>query len=278
MRPMQELLDAHPLPDAATGGKDDKGSVVVIGGPPVCPGAVILTATAALRIGAGRVRAAVDPAAAVAVAVAVPELAVFGWNQKASPPPELMPCLKTADVVVMGPGHTQLDDPVVRSTAERTRATLVLDAGALGSAVPVARSSRVVIAPNPTEAALLVPLDDPTDDRRDEEQLARELTAKLGQPVAVRGARTVIASDTDAWVFDDTPPGLGTPGSGDVFVGVLAGLLAGGCPPLPALAWAVQLHADAGRRLSETTPVGYLASEIAAELPYVRATSAGSPS
>ena len=62
-------------------------------------------------------------------------------------------------------------------------------------------------------------------------------------------------------------PGLGTPGSGDVFIGALAGLLASGMAPVGALGWAVRLHAAAGALLANATPVGYLASDIAARLP-----------
>lgn len=268
MNSLEELLHRHPLPNAAEGSKDDKGHVLIVGGPPACPGAVVLSATAALRMGAGRVQVSVDPAVAAQVGVAVPELAVYAWNQKASPPPELLPRLRGADAVLIGPGHQILDDIVVRSTAERvSTGTVILDAGALPCTFPVARSARVVIAPNPTEAAQLLDRDG------DEELLACALAEKLDAPVAVRGSRTVIANDADVFSFDNAAPGLGAPGSGDVFMGVLAALVASGCAPVAALGWAVHLHASAGRRLAEHTPVGYLASEIVRELPHVRATA-----
>lgn len=267
MTPLEELLAESPLPAAEAGSKDDKGAVFVVGGPPTCPGAVMLTATAALRSGAGRVQVAVDPAVAAAVAVAVPELAVFEWNQKSSPPPEVVGRVRVAHALVIGPGHTQLDEIVVRSTAERATGAVILDAGALQPAFAVARSAAVLIAPNPTEAAQLLDLDG------DEEKLARTLAERLGRPVAVRGSVTAIADPQrdDAWSFDAAPPGLGTPGSGDVFVGVLAALVAGGCDHTAALGWATLLHAEAGRVLSAATPVGYLAREIVDQLPHVRA-------
>jgi predicted transcriptional regulator len=46
-------------------------------------------------------------------------------------------------------------------------------------------------------------------------------------------------------------------------------------PALGALAWAVELHARAAVRLARSTPVGYLAHEIADELPH--ALAAGDP-
>jgi ADP-dependent NAD(P)H-hydrate dehydratase len=45
-------------------------------------------------------------------------------------------------------------------------------------------------------------------------------------------------------------------------------LLARGADPLTALLWAVWLHGEAGRRLSEKVgPIGFLASEIPGEVP-----------
>jgi hydroxyethylthiazole kinase-like uncharacterized protein yjeF len=269
MTPLEELLARHPLPDAAEGSKDDKGHVLIIGGPPSCPGAVTLAAGAALRMGAGRVQVSVDPSVAAAVGVAVPEVAVFAWNQKASPPAELLPRLRVANVVAIGPGHQVLDEIVVRSTAERVaHGIVILDAGALPATFAVARGCRVLLAPNPTEAAQLLDRDG------DEELLARALAEKLDCPVAVRGAATVIADGDECFTFDAAPPGLGTPGSGDVFVGILAALAAGGSPPVAALGWAVHLHAAAGRRLAAATPVGYLASDLVREIPF--ALNAGS--
>lgn len=264
---LHELLARYPLPSAEDGGKEDKGHAFIIGGPPTCPGAPMLTALAALRLGTGRVQVAVDPAVAAAVAVALPETVVFAWNQKASPPPEIIDRLRVADTVVLGPGHHHLDDIVVRSTAERApRAAIILDAGALHSAFAIARSSTVLIAPNPTEAVrLLDPSEEDGVDPTDLVFLAAALADRLAQPVAVRGAQTVVVDKDATYVFDDGPSGLGTPGSGDVFVGALAALVASGLTGAAALGWAVHLHAEAGRRLAETRP-NYIARELADEI------------
>src|SRR3546814_11769641 len=71
----------------------------------------------------------------------------------------------------------------------------------------------------------------------------------------------------DQWAERERTPGLGTPGSGDVLMGALGAMLARGLDPLAALAWAIAAHARAGRLLSEHTPVGFLASEVADALP-----------
>src|SRR5881398_3354369 len=65
-----------PQPDAA-GDKEARGRVLVIGGSPEMPGAVVLAATAAARAGAGKLQIATCRSVAPHVAVAVPEARVF---------------------------------------------------------------------------------------------------------------------------------------------------------------------------------------------------------
>jgi ADP-dependent NAD(P)H-hydrate dehydratase len=260
MKALDELLSAHPLL-TAPGGKDDSGSVVVIGGPPTCPGAVLLTAMAALRTGAGRVAAVVHPEVAALCAAQAWELLVEGWDPSTDLPPSIRERVGRTDVVVIGPGHQDLPVEVVVSVAGATTGTVVLDAGALPAARPLASRSGLVLAPNPAEAAAL------TEGDGDEAGLAKALVDLTDQPVSVRGEVTVVADRDDQWRFDDAPPGLGTPGSGDVLLGVLAGLLASGNAVTGALGWATTVHATAGWRLAERTPVGYLASDVLAEIP-----------
>lgn len=260
MSSFTDLLARYPLP-AATGGKDDRGTVVIIGGPPACPGAVLLAGTAALRAGAGRVQLVVHPATSVALAVAVPEALVTGWDQTGEVPAAVHDQVAAADAVVLGPGHRELSLEVVEAVVEAAgTATVVLDAGALDHGIAAAASATVVVAPNASEATAIV---GPGDERT----LASRLAAELSRPTAVRGATTAIAHGSDTWLFDDAPPGLGTPGSGDVFIGILATLLANGMPALAALGWSVQLHAAAGSSLAAAAPAGYLAREIADRIP-----------
>ena len=46
-------LGGHPLPPVTDGDKDSKGSILVIAGSREVPGAALLSATAAMRAGAG---------------------------------------------------------------------------------------------------------------------------------------------------------------------------------------------------------------------------------
>ena len=67
-----QLLREWGLPDAG-GSKKSRGQVVVVGGSPRSPGAVLLSAEATLRVGAGRVGLAVPAALAPSLGPAMPE-------------------------------------------------------------------------------------------------------------------------------------------------------------------------------------------------------------
>jgi hydroxyethylthiazole kinase-like uncharacterized protein yjeF len=87
--------------------------------------------------------------------------------------------------------------------------------------------------------------------------------------VALKGAATMLAApDGSLWRHEAAVPGLATAGSGDVLAGLIAGLAARGATLLQAAAWGVALHARAGQRLArQHGSLGYLASELAAEVP-----------
>jgi ADP-dependent NAD(P)H-hydrate dehydratase len=98
--------------------------------------------------------------------------------------------------------------------------------------------------------------------------------------VALKGAITHVASpDGQVWRHEGGNAGLGVSGSGDVLAGLMVGLVARGATLEQAAVWAVRLHARAGERLAGRFGVlGYLAREIAIEVPAVMAAlSAGPP-
>src|SRR6187551_2392532 len=71
------LLRAWPLP-AIQGSKYERGQILVIGGARPTPGAAMLSATGAMRVGGGHLTLGVAESVAVAVAVALPESGVIG--------------------------------------------------------------------------------------------------------------------------------------------------------------------------------------------------------
>src|SRR5437764_7671545 len=97
-----------PRPDAA-GDKEERGRVLVVGGSPEMPGAVILAATAALRSGAGKLRIATCRSVAPWVAASIPEARVFALPETGtgaidpSAADELVDRIDAVDAALIGP-------------------------------------------------------------------------------------------------------------------------------------------------------------------------------
>lgn len=265
--------------------KYDRGQVLVLGGARGTPGAVLLAGVAALRVGAGRLTLAVADSVATALAVAVPEAGVVGLAEtdtgsvRGSGASVLEDSLGSSDVVVVGPG---LDDPeeavalletVLPLMGEQTH--VVLDAFALG-VLPRVReaaaglSGRLILTPNPSEASRLLD-DDPDADLDDPAALhraLRDVASSYGAVVSCQGF--VVPPDGPGWELTTGTGGLATSGSGDVLAGAIAGICARGVDPARAAAWGTHAHAVAGDRLTSAVGAfGYLASELAQELPKV---------
>jgi hydroxyethylthiazole kinase-like uncharacterized protein yjeF len=291
------LLRQWPLP-APGGDKYSRGSVLVVGGARATPGAALLAGTSALRAGAGKLTLAVAESVAVQLGVALPECGAVGLPETAggSVKAELdrmSSYLDRADTVLVGPG---LDDPdlasdlleaMLRREASRDRASeggsgdgdgstggaaVVLDAYALGALVPLEDRldpwrGRLILTPNPTEAGILLGRD--VDDL--EKDLA-EISSRFDAVVSCQGLITqppgLEPDEPDLWKITTGYGGLGTSGSGDVLAGAIAGLRARGTSSTQAACWGTHLHAAAADRLaSRLGPLGFLARELADELP-----------
>jgi hydroxyethylthiazole kinase-like uncharacterized protein yjeF len=238
------------------------------------PGAAILASTAALRAGAGKVRVAIDEAAALHVGTAVPELFVLGIAKGKTRDETLRAIADSAakaTAVLIGPGMR--DDAAIRTLlpqllAIETLSALVVDATALLPCIEFIRKSnrirgKVIITPHGGE------MDAISGGEKDREGYARNFAAEHGTIVALKGAQTLIgAPDGSAYRNNRGNVGLATAGSGDVLAGIIVGLCARGADPVQAAAWAVSIHARAGERLARRIGlVGYLAREILEEIP-----------
>lgn len=287
------LLRAWPLPGGGSG-KDDRGSVLVIGGARMSPGAALLAGVAALRSGAGRLTLAVAESVAVQLAVALPESGVLGLPETASGSVRgsaaaavLASAVEAADAVLIGPGLDDKDEAtallrgLLKVPKGKQPPAIVLDAFALGSLPELAGelgpwAGRLILTPNVTEAGILL--------GHDAGELARdmpELAETYGAVVSCQGviARPVEAGGGKAdaggggtraslWEITTGHSGLGTSGSGDVLSGTIAGLRARGTTDAQAACWGTHLHAAAGDRLaSRLGGLGYLARELTGELP-----------
>lgn len=281
-----------PMP-SQEGDKEERGRILVIAGSREMPGAVILSATAALRAGAGKLTIATGASVAQLVALAIPESRVIALPE--TPAGGIAPAAAEAlgtltsrfDAVLIGPGmqDEQATCAFIMALLPRLAdVRLVLDACAMNvvrrqlQAVDASHHAQqkyvasfrspVLLTPHAGEMAHLAAIDkksvltNPCD-------AARHAARRWNALVALKGASTYIAApDGQTWRHDGGNVGLATSGSGDTLSGIIAGLAARGAPLDQACAWGVALHARAGDRLAQRLgPLGYMASEIAAEVP-----------
>ena len=277
-RPLDEhALAAHPLPPVTDGDKESKGRILVIAGSRDVPGAALLCATAAMRAGAGKLRIATAESAAPGIGVIVPEAMVIavpeqddgGFAARAKKPlAEQAACV---DAVVAGPGvKPNAACEHIAAALMLCDAALALDVAFLKALEPPAkpRKPTPVLLPDSDELASLLDCD---EDEVAGDPLGCGIRAaeRYRSIVLVKGPVShVVAPDREVWTFESGVPGLGVSGSGDVLAGIVGGLLARGAEPLNALLWAVWLHGQAGAALmSKFGPIGFLAREIAGEVP-----------
>jgi hydroxyethylthiazole kinase-like uncharacterized protein yjeF len=274
------VLRAWPLPDP-TGGKNTRGSILVVGGSTETLGAVLLAAEAALRAGAGKLQVATVASLAPQAALALPEALVRGLPETSGGAlgPDAADAVRdlaeSADAVLIGPGMA--DPEATQAFGERLLPSLAspLALDALGLAAVTADEAclhhldgRVVLTPNPTEIAIALHTDEDAIDE-DPSGSALELAARARGVVGLGGVTSWTATpDGDLWRDDSGGAGLGVSGSGDVRAGITAGLLARGAEAAQAAVWAAYLHGRAGERLTSSVGrLGFLARELPPEVP-----------
>ncbi|MBB5714236.1 NAD(P)H-hydrate dehydratase [Sphingomonas aerophila] len=273
---------AHPLPGLTGEASKTSRRLLVIGGSRRVPGAIRLTGEAALRVGAGRVRIATLESAAALIGVAFPESGVVGLAEaegeiakEAAGIVAEQAAIHHAIVLGPGMGDQEAVAHLVRALADapNDQAVLVLDAAAVACAGPLEKvlkgwAGRLILTPHHGEMAALAGCE-VEDVDRDCENIAREMAARFGAVVALKGVETLVAApDGTVLHYPGGGRGLGVAGSGDVLAGVIGGLLSRGVDPLAATGWGVWLHGQAGRTLADkVAPLGFLSRELLPELP-----------
>lgn len=267
-------LRDFPLPAQADTDKDFHGQLLIVAGSENTPGAAVLCATAAMRAGVGQIRLATAAAAAMPVALQVPELWVIGVDRRKPLLDQLRDGIEAADAIVAGPGI--IDEDLGKELAMHLlgcNVPIVLDVGLLYQLEKLEGECRdfaygPILLPNARELATLLGW---TRAQVDSDRLSagRAAAKRYNSLVLAKGAVShVVAPDGRAWTFRGGAPGLGVAGSGDTLAGVVGALLARGAEPLTALLWGVLLHGEAGELLSaKVGPVGFLAREIPKEIP-----------
>ncbi|MBF6559256.1 MAG: NAD(P)H-hydrate dehydratase [Candidatus Binataceae bacterium] len=283
-----EFADAAALvtPRATASHKGTYGHLLIIAGSRGKGGAAILASRGALRTGAGLVTAVIPEAAAAVVAAGQPELMTeampahdghFATNAAAIERLDLLVAGKSA--LVVGPGIGVNEDTheiihwLVHGGVLLNRPA-VIDADALNLVAAIGpgmlRTARgpIVLTPHPGEMARLLRIDTEAVNAN-RIDAARRLVDLTGAGVLLKGARTVIATPDGAIAINSSGnPGMATPGMGDVLSGIVGALLGQGLAARSALILGAFMHGHAADRIAARNgPVGYLAGELADEIP-----------
>jgi NAD(P)H-hydrate epimerase len=279
------VKDMLPLrePDAHKG---TFGHVLVVGGSVGKTGAVMLTARASLKTGAGLVTIATAQKALTSIQVLEEMTLPLSDTDSGAISNEAIEEVvdflhKKADVMAIGPGLGR-DPTTLDSVIEVLRTTpvpAVVDADALYALSVMGKErlyrflnneirSPLILTPHPAEMGRILGLS-PKEVNTRRIELAREFSSETGMYLVLKGAPTVVAEPGGYCYINTTgSSALATAGSGDVLTGIIAGLIAQGLPPIDASLAGVYIHGLAGDIGSERlTEFSLTAGEIITYLP-----------
>lgn len=269
------LIPARP----ADGDKRAFGSVLDVAGSAHFRGAALLSAEAALRVGAGYVTLACPRFLADIAPARLPDAVLISLRTKGGcvrgmEYRRVAHAARRASVIALGCG---LSSPTGGTRSLRrffkrlilaisaTDATVVLDADGLNLLAelqPLALPARLVMTPHERELARLLGLEAESV-RADRARFAVEAARKFGAVVVLKGHRSIITDGERTFINPTGNTALAKAGTGDVLTGAIAGFLAQGVQALDAARLAVYLHGLAGDLASrELTEYGVLASDL----------------
>jgi hydroxyethylthiazole kinase-like uncharacterized protein yjeF len=260
------LVSPHPMkPRHRCAHKGHMGHVLIVGGDLGFSGAARMAGEAALRVGAGLVSIATRNEHAGLMNLNRPELMCRSVESEA----DLLPLLDKATVVALGPGLGQKEwGRALFGAVLRSEKPIVLDADGLNllASTPMGKS-RWILTPHPGEAGRLLHGSAQAVEQ-DRFAAASAIRAAYGGIAVLKGAGTLIASESRIAVSSSGNPGMASGGMGDVLTGVIGGLVAQGLDLQEAAEQGVFLHGRAADlAASRGGERGLLATDL---LPFLR--------
>lgn len=265
----QAYVSSLYKPRQAFAHKGNYGSVLLAGGSYGKIGAMVLTAKAALRAGAGLVTTLIPACGYSIMQTAVPEAMCIVNGEEAL---NDLSHNSTFSTVGLGPGMGTNAGTALAFTSyiAESRKPLVIDADALNiiSAQPELLSQvpkNSVLTPHPKEFARL--FGDNTNSMVQVDN-ARMQAMRYGLNIVLKGRHTaVINADGECRYNMTGNPGMATGGSGDVLTGIITALIAQGYEPYNAALLGVYIHGLAGDlAAAATSQEAMIASDIIAFL------------
>lgn len=265
-----------PLRELRTAKSDKRtyGHVFLLGGSRDYPGAIMMSALAATRSGAGLVTAFVPETLAPTYAAQLPEVMWVGWPETPQGSLALegvhlfFERIERATSLLIGPGLGREPETqaLVTDVLKRTTLPVVIDADALQKSIVSARRGPGVLTPHAGEFA-----------RVSDGALLPAFSAAHGFTTVLKGPVTRISDGGAVYHSPFGGPVLARGGSGDLLAGLTAGLLAQ-TPnePLLAACRAVVWHGVAADHLARAQ--GQVAVRTTQLLDYLPAALRGAES
>lgn len=239
--------------------KGSTGRAALLVGSETYPGAALLSAESALRMGAGYTVLLAPPAVTAAAVLRQPSLIVSPITG------DYRECLaeyRRADAFLVGCGLPASDALrlFLYELLQTPGCPLILDAGAItslaldreASADALKRAAcEVILLPHPKEFSALtgIPV---SEVQRNRYQALRYYTETFHTALLLKGYATVVIDKDGRMTVNTTgSDALGKAGSGDVLAGAVVSLAAGGVPLADAAAAAAYLHGAAGDTLEK---------------------------
>jgi NAD(P)H-hydrate epimerase len=273
------LIDARVLALAPLRGeastKFSSGQVVVVGGSKGLTGAVCMSASAAIRSGAGYATVAVPADLEHIFEIKLTEVMSVGCASREgrfrrAALEQVLEVAARAEAVVLGPGIGREDGTkdLVRQLAPRVQGPMVLDADGLNAHAGLLgklgdRTAPTVLTPHEGELGRLLEVD---SDQVKARRLATALEAARlsGGVIVLKGDDTIVTDGERIAVDRGGSPALATAGTGDVLSGMIAALIARGLDPYTGACAAVLAHSRAG--VEAAVRVGAAESVIAGDV------------
>ena len=259
-----EMVFAALPPRPPESHKGAYGRVLAVCGCPAYRGAAALSVLGALRAGAGVVTLAAGESVIQSIAARVLEATFLPLPDESA----LTSMAETATVCLAGCGR-EADETTAREMKlllERTRGTVVLDAGGLCSLAAEKQAmrpaaGRLIVTPHPGEMARLA---------HTSVQQVLAAPAETALAMAKQLDAVVVLTATPAGRLYENRTGnagLARGGSGDVLAGMIAGLAAQGLALAQAAVCGVYLHGLAADRCAaRLSQQGMLPEDILADL------------
>jgi NAD(P)H-hydrate epimerase len=238
--------------------KFSSGSVLVVGGSTGLTGAVCMTCEAAMRAGAGWVRAAVPSSLNVVFEQKLTEVMTVPLTDEqgalvAASADQVLEAAERADSVVLGPGlgRSQATFELARKLVTSLDRPLLVDADGLNAlagdlGLVAKRSAPTVLTPHAGELARMLEKKSAQISAQRLEH-ARNAADATQATVILKGDDTlVVEAGGRIAVSPGGSAGLATAGTGDVLSGVIGAFLAKGLDSFEASCAGVHAHAQAG--------------------------------